>query len=130
MEQFFNLTRKSLVKPGCPALTVVDQSGNRPSGGALQRLAEDLAQLAQHTLDREAAAKLKPGKYYFFQEQERFVYLQYVDCDDIGVRCIFVDKKGRPVDKGAGVGVVTYLQYSPVSALTLMTEQPVILAED
>jgi hypothetical protein len=128
MDKFFKLFLNPTAQPGTPGYSLVDEVGDTPNAAALASLAEQLAWLASDAKDREDAASLEPGKYYWYRSKRGVNHVQFLGLDAKGPRIVHTDKDGNPIDFGYGVNVECYYQGYPVACLTLSRHQPVVVA--
>lgn len=128
MDKFFKLSLNPDARAGCPPYQLVDETGAVPSAAAMKSLAEHVTWLAQDLQDREDAARLEIGKYYWHRRKSGITYVKFLGVDEIGVRVMFVDKAGTPVDMGYGPGAENYFAHYPVASLALMKDQPNVTA--
>lgn len=123
MDKFFKLLLNPTAEAGTPPYSMVDEAGDTPNAATLASLAQQLTWLAKEAQDREDAARLVPGMYYWFRSKHGIVYVQFRGFDAKGPRVLYTDKAGTPV--GYGVKGESYYDAYPVARLTLMKHQPV-----
>lgn len=105
---------------------VQDSEGDTPNAATLQQLSDELNWLAKLAKDKEDSARLELGKYYWHRRKGGVTYLQVVGVDEKGVKCVYVDKDGRPTDTGKGTGAIEYFGSYPISGLVLQKNQPLV----
>jgi hypothetical protein len=128
MEKFWTISVKPSSRVGTPPYQLVDEAGDVPSAAAMKSLADHITWLAQDLKDREDASRLEIGKYYWHRRKSGIAYVKFMGVDEIGVRVVFVDKSGTPIDMGYGLGAENHFAHYPVASLVLMKAQPKVFA--